>query len=168
MRRAVACFGLLVLAACGEPMDAHAFIALERDFKDYATWEAVSFETTVLEGTEGEGHTGGARTVYLSARPAEGATEWPVGTRVVKELHETGTVFAMAKRGGTYNASGVVGWEWFGLARDSTGALRIQWRGLGAPLGGEYGSAGASCNACHGSSRSLDGVMTPDFQLGHR
>jgi hypothetical protein len=167
-RRLVSGLVALVLASgCGEPMDARGFIARERDFRDYPTWESVTFETTVLEGTEGEsGHTGGVRRVYLSARPPEGATEWPVGTRVVKELLDADLIIASAKRGGAYNASGVRGWEWFGLKRDATGAVRIEWRGLGAPLGSEYGSATGTCNACHGSAKELDGVMTPDFRLG--
>jgi hypothetical protein len=43
--------------------------------------------------------------------------------------------------------------------------VRIKWRGLGAPLGSEYGKSGSTCNDCHGSAKELDGVLTPEFRL---
>lgn len=162
MRTALAPLALLLFSACGPAPEPTTFIALERDFADYARWESTTFEVTALEGTE-EGHGASVRRVFLSARPPAGAERWPVGTMLVKELPEV--TLAMAKRGGDFNAAGAVGWEWFGLARDANGTVRIKWRGLGAPLGNEYGSSSATCNNCHASASQLDGVLTPAFRL---
>lgn len=149
-----------LFAACGAP-EPQVFIALDRDFADYAQWEMVAFDAA---GLEEEGHPAGQRRVFRSAAPPAGATEWPVGTRFVKEME--GVTLAMAKRGGGYNAHGAVGWEWFELGHDSTGAVRIRWRGLGPPAGSEYSDRGDGCNTCHASSRAqLDGVLTPAYRL---
>jgi hypothetical protein len=152
--------GALACAGCGAP-EPTSFIALERDFADYASWESTTFETTAFEGTEVP-HDASVRRVFLSARPPAGATRWPPGTLLVKELPDV--TLAMARRGGGFNAAGL-GWEWFELARDDAGAVRIKWRGLGAPLGSEYGKSGNTCNVCHASAVELDGVLTPAFRL---
>jgi hypothetical protein len=151
-------FTLLLLMACGAPpMTATGFIALERDFQGYDTWESVTFDGPDIPNV----HTAGPRKVFLNARAPAGSTEWPVGTVIVKEL--SFTTFAMAKRGGTYNANGAAGWEWFELTRDSNGTVRIKWRGQGPPLGESYSAAGQTCNDCHKGTN--DSVKTPAFTL---
>ena len=135
------------------------FIALERDFAAYDTWESVSFDGGAIE----EVHAGGVRTVFLNGRPDAGLSEWPVGTVLVKELPFT--TFAMVKRGAGYNADGAKGWEWFELYRDPPTTVRIKWRGLGPPLGENYSMTGQTCNDCHSAHVVNDSVLTPAFQV---
>lgn len=135
------------------------YLAFATSFKNYKTWE--KFPVTV--GDANDVHTMGPRTEYLNKRPAKGATEFPVGTVIVKEL-ETGAepdrkVFAMVKRGGDYNATGARGWEWFELKNEAGGAVSIIWRGLGPPAGEKYGGdPTGGCNSCHGASKAQDFV----------
>ncbi len=154
---------LLLLCACGAPEQSSpssGFIALQRDFAPYKTWESASFDGGVID--EGV-HTAGVRTVYLNQRPELGTTEWPLGTIIVKELPFT--TFAMVKRGAGYNAKGARGWEWFELFNDTPTTVNIKWRGLGPPLGEMYGKSGQTCNDCHGPAVMNDSVMNPVFRL---
>lgn len=152
---------LALVSGCEPPSpDADtAFIALDRDFAGYERWEVVTLDG----GAEDAGHAAGQRRVFLNARPAADAGEWPVGTVLVKELPST--TFAMVKRGAGYNAKGARGWEWFELFRDTPTTVGIKWRGLGPPLGEDYSATGQSCNECHGAQVLNDSVLTPDFQL---
>lgn len=153
---------LCFVAGCGQEMPQpvpSGFIALERDFVGYESWEVKAFEGVFVD----EAHTAGPRRVFLNKRPPEGSTEFPVGTIFVKALDFT--TFAMVKRGNGYNANGAHGWEWFELTRDANDISRIKWRGLGPPLGENYSKSGQTCNDCHGAVTSNDSVMTPDFRL---
>lgn len=159
-----------LLAGCGQPA-AHTpaqdgtFIALKREFADFTTWEPFPVQEQVDGGNV---HLSGARTVYLKARPPAGSTTWPTGTVIVKKMDDmavdpaTGEpppLFAMVKRGGSFNASGAVGWEWFGLVMGTDGQPLIEWRGLGPPSNETYGASQATCNACHAGAGD-DAVMT--------
>jgi len=150
----------LFFAACGGPAPvSSAFIALDRNFQGYTGWESFELDG----GNIDEVHTAGTRRVFLNERPPEGATEWPMGTIIVKEL--SFTTFAMVKRGPGYNGNGAHGWEWFELFNDTPTSVSIKWRGLGPPLGENYSKTGQTCNDCHGPWVSNDSVLTPGYQL---
>ncbi|PZR09361.1 MAG: hypothetical protein DI536_22535 [Archangium gephyra] len=162
MRYAAALLVCFIVAGCGpepEPPPPAGFIALERDFIGYDTWEVKAFEGEFVD----EAHTAGPRKVFLNKRAPSGSTEWPVGTIFVKELDFT--TFAMVKRGNGYNENGAKGWEWFELTRDANDVSRIKWRGLGPPLGENYSKSGQTCNACHGGAVANDSVLTVDFHF---
>lgn len=109
----------------------------------------------------------GPRTEYINRLPARGATAFPVGT-VIVEVHEggDGKIFARVKRGGGFNSSGALDWEWFELAEAATGEVTITWRGFGPPVGESYGGdATGGCNGCHSGFRDNDYVASPKLQL---
>ena len=135
-----------------------SFIALECNFQDYESWEVQHFDGGFVD----ESHPAGQRWVYLNHRPADGGTEWPVGTIFVKVLDFTS--FASVKRGGGFNPGGAEGWEWFELEYDANNATRIKWRGVGPPIGENYSATGQTCNACHVGSDN-DHVLTPAYRL---
>ena len=114
MRRLLA---LLIVSGCGGEMTSSGGpIALASDFQGYETWESI-----VLPAVDGgTAHSADARTVFIKQRPPGGSTEFPVGTLIVKQMPFN--TLAMGKRGGTYNANGAKGWEWFDLERHSSGA----------------------------------------------
>ncbi len=152
---------VLVFAGCApEETPSTGFIALSRDFEGYENWESV----TIDGGTIDTVHAAGPRRVFLNARADAGATEWPIGTILVKEMQFT--TFAMVKRGDGYNAKGARGWEWFELLQNIPGELPIKWRGVGPPLGENYSKSGQTCNDCHGPNVANDSVLTSGFQLG--
>lgn len=150
---------LVVSCGPGGSTGGNSFIAMDRDFSGYTTWE----HFTVDGGAVDTVHTAGARTVYVSERPVAGAESFPQGTIIVKELEFQ--TLAMVKRGGSYNASGAPGWEWFELRSDPGGAVSIVWRGLGPPAGEHYGQAGQTCNGCHGANRANDSVLSAQLKL---
>ena len=159
---------LLLLGACGQAPEA-TFIAFERDFADFEQWPSVEISNTILFNFEDEdgdqqNHTLGSRHVYAKIVADDGGEKWSVGTTFVEESKDG--ILASVKRGHDYNVKGATGWEWFGLARTSTG-IRIRWRGLGSPSGEEYSHVNGTCNACHGASKPLDGVLTPGFRRDH-
>jgi hypothetical protein len=155
---------LVGAAACSEGnhgADAGVtFIALERDFTGYQSWLSMSLPHQELADiTEPMG----PRFGFLNRRPPAGASEYPVGTIIVKEIRDqadplTWPRFAMAKRALDYNSGGAVGWEFFLLRIDANGAPYITSRGLapnvdGFDGGGDSytpGGAAGGCNICHG------------------
>jgi hypothetical protein len=181
--RGLTVFALACAAACGDdaaerPSEQEPeFIALPRDFAGYEKW----WNVPVGEGSVDSAHPGPTRRVYVNVKPEPGATEFPVGTVMVKvgaggELNGTvGTeVHAMVKRGGTYNAAGAVGWEWFELEDTASGTPAIVWRGTNAPSGHGYKCISTSddagvieidCNDCHASARANDYVLGPALSL---
>lgn len=164
MASARALLGVVLLGvACGpggEAPDAGAgsFIAFSQDFEGFTTWAS-----STLPDAGPDVHTAGPRTVYLNARPPPGSTAFPKGTIIVKKMPFN--TFAMVKRGGGYNASGALEWEWFELV-ESQGSVAIKWRGLGPPAGEMYGKSGQTCNQCHAGGAANDFVLTPALQLG--
>jgi hypothetical protein len=129
------------------------------DFEGFDSWP--SFALPAVDG--GTGHTIDARTVFINRLPPEGATEFPVGTLIVKRMPFD--TLAMAKRGGSYNVNGAHGWEWFDLIERPNKPLVIKWRGLGPPLGEEYKKSAGTCNDCHKMAIENDSVWTPGLSL---
>jgi hypothetical protein len=164
------------LCACGPveggPADAgQTFLAFPTDFKGYAQWESFSLTSTPVAGSP---HTTGERVLYLSRRPPRGATEFPVGTIIVKSMPPEAKVFAMVKRGGGYNpdqntatgfVAGALGWEWFELDPQPSGDVAFVWRGVGPPSGEGYGGDPNGCNSCHVASRANDFVQSGVLNL---
>jgi hypothetical protein len=139
------------------------FVAFGHDFAGFDTWPSQVLEFPSLAGSP---HAAGARTVFVDRLPPTGATEFPVGTMIVKRTEADGQLLARAKRGGTYNSTGAVGWEWFELTRTASGVVSIKWRGFGPPLGEAYGgNPKAGCNGCHALAANNDYVLTPGIVL---
>jgi hypothetical protein len=109
------------------------------------------------------------RFAFLNGAPAHGATEFPVGTIIVKEVNvgelTTRKIFAMQKRGGGFDPGGAVDWEWFELQNLDADNVRIVWRGNGPPNGETYGGNPATCNDCHAGAKTNDFVWTMGFEL---
>ena len=170
-RAACSAVALLVLAAgCGSgggtsTGDRVPFIAFASDFAGFRSWQSNSVDNPVASGST---HVSGPRTVYINQLPAADATEFPIGTLIVKETFTDGKIFARAKRGGNFNATGAVNWEWFELQETSTNEIVIQWHGFGPPAGADMygGDANGACNDCHVIAKANDYVLAPWLALG--
>jgi hypothetical protein len=139
------------------------FIAVAGDFDGFRSWPSHAIESPAASGST---HVSGARTVYINELPPAGAAAFPVGTRIVKETAADGKLFARVKRGGGYNTTGAVDWEWFELQETSSGAVFIFWRGVGPPAGEIYGGdPNAGCNTCHRTVPANDYVLSPGLML---
>ncbi|HVZ75279.1 MAG TPA: hypothetical protein VHJ20_23035 [Polyangia bacterium] len=142
------------------------FVAFARDFQGFESWQQ---QTMTSETATGSTHVSGTRVVYINHLAPAGATEFPVGTLVVKRTEADGKLFARAKRalhGGGFNTTGADGWEWFELAETDTHDVSIQWRGLGPPVGEVYGgNAVGGCNLCHKAAPANDYMLTPAFAI---
>jgi hypothetical protein len=162
------CLALLLLASCGapmapEPVEPPYFLPFASDFDHFRRWEA--FQLPPADNLF-DIHLAGPRTVFLARRPKPGSAVWPVGTKIVKAVPMSDRLFAMVKRGGSYNTEGAVGWEWFELTEHADGTVAIRWRGLGPPDGEGYGGGGSTCNVCHVSfAASNDYVQVRDLSL---
>ena len=168
--------GWLANAGCDSPKG--TFIALDSDFATFLSWERISVGDAPLAG-----HPPGPRYVYLSKRAPKGASEYPIGTLVVKSVENDPDpsrweVFAMTKRGGDFNARGAKNWEFFRL-RIVDGTPLILTRGLFAydpdvdggisPYPGAPTAALADlCNGCHGTAASAatDHLLSPGLAPG--
>lgn len=166
----------LALGACDEAPASPApgeFVAIERDFAGFDRW------TVFARGTGAAippAHLAGEGFVYVSALPPHGATEFPVGTMIVRVTTGGGPAeweaHAMVKRGGDYNAAGARGWEFFDLRLDAaTDPLtpRVVWRGESPPMGDGYsvpdGGAILGCNHCHSVAEDNDSVLGDELDL---
>lgn len=171
----------LVLSATGcldhEPYagnEAEQFIALQRDFAEFRSWESYDLGDAAIEPN---GHPSGPRRVYINRLPDPGSKRFPTGTMIVKTRGDgapsTWEVHGMAKRGGDFNAAGALGWEWFDLRISTSDEVAVVWRGTAPPAGHGYRTEGAEtvgattgdCNACHLDARANDFVMTPHLRL---
>jgi hypothetical protein len=141
-------------------------LAFAQDFAGYHSWP--SFDTSEDADLVGI-HDGSVINEYINRLPESGSAQFPVGTLIVKEAtggtipHE---IFAMGKRGGSYNPD-TPGWEWFELENlESAGdKVKVIWRGFGPPLGENYGGdPNAGCNSCH-TDCGNDGVCAKALQL---
>lgn len=151
----------LVLLACGgPPPEPDSYVPFASHFASYTQWPSF----TLPGAPELElSHLAGDRAVYIKAMPPRGATRFPVGTLIVKTASDR--IFAMAKRGGNYNADGAVNWEWLEL-EGSVEQPFIRWRGIGPPDGEGYGPPGTSaCNTCHAGAAQTDFVHSADRLL---
>ncbi|MES1171984.1 MAG: hypothetical protein ABUL77_02000 [Bacteroidota bacterium] len=162
---------LILVAACGggapdDPNASGVFIALARDFVGFEDWTAFDLGDDQNDGVVVLGH----RRAYVNMLPPHGSTTFPVGTIIIKtigeELPMPGQTFAMAKRGGTWNAAGASGWEWFELVLASPEPPAIRWRGIVPPAGEIYaGVSGGACNMCHQLGRDNDFVPSTELLL---
>lgn len=146
------------------------FIAFSLDFDNFRNWESFPLPDAPELGVV---HLAGPKTDYLNKRPPPGSTEFPKGTIIVKEV-DVGDipdrqVFALVKRGCTFNSARAPGWEWFELNNDATGLHpQINWRGFGPPLGTEvYGGDPNACSDCHSNAKANDYVQSPPLQLSN-
>jgi hypothetical protein len=146
------------------------FIAYDSTFTGFTQWASHAYDAPVSIG--GNIHFAGPRVEYINNLPEAGATEFPVGTIIVKAIDgidaDSHHIFAMVKRGCDYNAAGAPNWEWYELQDNGGGAYSIIWSGPSAPPGETYADAGnASCNSCHTTCADNDYVCSPDVQLFH-
>lgn len=170
MRTRTLLFALTLSCTAGsEPPAPTTFVALASDFQPYATW--TNFYVGDVPDPNGVDLTG-PRTVYVNRLPPHGATEFPVGTMLVKVVQtdpkpQDWQMFGLVKRGGGFDEEGAPNWEWFGLALDASGRVVIEWRGTGPPPDASYGSFGAAlgCVFCHANARANDYVETPQLEL---
>lgn len=153
---------IALVAACTKQGGADAsdtFIAYSTAFAPFMTWP--SYQDTLVDDGSLPAGVAGARTQYINELPPHGATEFPIGTIIV-EARADGKYFASVKRGGDFNPSGCVSWEFFELTVDP---VTISWRGLGPPLGDTYGGDPNGCNNCHVMCASNDYICSPKLQL---
>ncbi len=141
------------------------------EFDGYESWTEFSFDGPAIAGSP---HTSGPRRVYLNKKPPHGATEFPVGTIIVKEIGpppaSADTVFAMVKVGCGYNSDGADDWEWAELNVDTTGTrpeVGITWSGSEPPLGQTYSGDPTACNTCHALAKSNDYVQSRALLLSN-
>jgi hypothetical protein len=163
---------LLPLAGCSSTdattTDAGAtFTAYQSTFQDFRSWSSFTFDAPAIPGSP---HlVAGVRTEYLNHCPPAGATEFPVGTIIVKEFDSTPValrqVFAMVKVGGGYDSQGAVNWEWYELQNNADGSVTILWNGAVAPPGEPYADTPISCNQCHVGGKQNDYVQAAALQL---
>jgi hypothetical protein len=147
-----------------------SYLPIVSDFQDFRSWPSVLLPA---QPARGEVHLAAARRVYINRLPPEGATEFPVGTLIVKESEDTDVladrkVFAMAKRvtDGSYNATGARGWEWWELENVDESTVVKVWSGVGPPAGHEYGGdANGGCNTCHVGADENDFVFPGAIDL---
>jgi hypothetical protein len=178
--RAAFCFAMsgtisLGTAACGSASESDGasgpngstFLAFGSTFDDFHAWS--SYPVPAGTGV-GSVHTSGPRTEYVNHLPTSGSTSFPMGTIIVKETDggvlADRSIFAMVKRGGSYNAAGAKDWEWFELQNVDEHSVRVLWRGVGPPAGEKYGGdPNGGCNGCHTAAKSNDYVQSKALQL---
>jgi hypothetical protein len=164
----------MAIAGCsgGAPPEDQAglFVAFGKDFVGFRDWPSQSYENpeALALPDAAATHLAGRRTVYVNQLPPAGATEFPIGTIIVKEIESVGTggtsgkIFARAKRGGGYNRSGARNWEWFEISEAKDNQIAVVWHGVGPPKGEEYaGDANGGCNGCHSAAVGNDYVLSP-------
>jgi hypothetical protein len=159
-------------SGCGRPSETSVdgsrdtFIAFARDFSGFRGWPSHAVDSAVAAGST---HVSGPRTVYINQPPRPDATEFPVGTLIVKETAADGKIFARCKRGGAFNVTGALDWEWFELQETTSGDVVIRWHGFGPPAGEMYGGdAMGGCNGCHTAAKANDYVLSPWLTLAAR
>jgi hypothetical protein len=152
--------------------DAGTFVAFASDFSGFHSWPStpgVAPDGAPPPPTGDAGVHFGPLTTYINKRPPPGSTSFPVGTIIVKEPNDPPLldrqIFAMVKRGGGYDSSGAIGWEFFGLRNLDANDVTILWRGVGPPTGEAYGSDVNVCKDCHAGARSNDFVWTEGLEL---
>jgi hypothetical protein len=154
----------------GNEAEAATFLPNLSDFQDFHSWPSFPAGNDPVADSV---HLLGPRRVYINELPPPGSSEFPVGTLIVKETQEqdvtTRDVIARAKRGGSYNADGAAGWEWWELQNTAEGKVLMLWRGVGPPVGAcsYLTSVGGGCNLCHSGGTDADTVLTPALSLAN-
>lgn len=162
---------LATVPSCGSG-ELETFIPMQRDFANFREWMAFDLGDITIGG-----HPPGHQTAYVNYPLEPGERAYRVGTIIVRVI-DSGSrpqdwdIFAMAKRGGDYNAAGAVGWEFFILRINADGIPVILGRGL-APTSNQldpyHQGPGITCNSCHGSpdARTTDSILSPVLQPPH-
>jgi hypothetical protein len=103
---------------------------------------------------------------HRNKSPPHGSTAFPLGATVPKETRPR-RVFALVKRGGDFNPTGAVNWEWYDLTNEADGSVVVNWQGYGPPTGSAnvYGCNPAVCNTCHINAAANDYVWSAVLQL---
>ena len=151
----------------GAPTTCQVYASTFNGFRGWSTAAA----TAANDASDGL-HGVGPLEVYWSQSPPHDSATFPICTIIVKETEEADltkrTVFAMAKVGGDFNATGASGWEWFSLQNNADSTESILWRGLVAPPGQTYANqAIGDCNGCHGQVADNDYVWDSALQLSN-
>lgn len=159
------------LAACGSgggdtgTTDApQVFLAFTQTFAPFRTWPSFHSDGPADDGTFTPDVLG-PRMQFINMVPPHGATEFPIGTVIVEERENgSGKFFGAVKRGGNFNITGAVNWEWFEIADNP---VTIVWRGFGPPAGEMYGGdPDGGCNSCHVKcGAGNDFICSPKLQL---
>ena len=166
--------------------DGGIFVAFDSTFNGFHSWpSAVATPSPNLPPVDagGVGPDGGAtdggihpppETEYWQLPPlTPGSATFPIGTMIVKETNEADPtarqVFALVKRGGDFNPTGAVNWEWYELKNNADGSVVIGWQGYGPPSGSAdiYGGNPAVCNTCHIKAAANDYVWSAALQLSN-
>jgi hypothetical protein len=161
------------------------FVAFASDFNGFHSWpSAVATPSPDLPPVDAGGVSadGGAtdggvhpvpETEYWKIPSAITGNEFPLRTIIVKETNEVDPtarqVFALVKRGGDFNPTGAVNWEWYELKNNADGSVVISWQGYGPPSGSAdiYGGNPAVCNTCHVKAAANDYVWSAALQLSN-
>ena len=155
----------LVLAACGgnaASVDGgDTFVAFNDAFAPFRTWTMVHDELLDPDMTLPAG-VAGPRDQYINKLPPAGSTEFPIGTIIVEVRTDTGKIFVSVKRGGDFNPTGALNWEYFELTENPVMYL---WRGVGPPDNDTYGGDVNGCNSCHRQCAANDYICSPKLQL---
>jgi hypothetical protein len=146
------------------------YVAQTIDFAGFCKWSS-AHAASIADASDGV-HIGiGPLTIYWNHSPPHGATQFPVGTIILKESNETNaadrTVFAMIKRqpdGTGYNSDGADGWEWMSLKDLGNCNVERLWRGVTPPIGESYAMTG-NCNPCHVEAANNDDVWDDALQF---
>lgn len=136
------------------------FIAFDQDFAGFRSWQRYDLGVMTPPG-----HPMGLQTLYVSRALPMGATRFEDRTIIVREIQSDPDptkwdLFAMARRGGGYNASGAIDWEFFILSLDSQGAPHIISRGISPDETSSspyHPGEGVNCNTCHGGAEARQG-----------
>jgi hypothetical protein len=142
-----------------------SYLAFASNFAGYEDWDHAA--SIGAEGAPVGVHDLGPMTVYWNQLPPAGASEFEVGTIIVKQTDPSAValqVFAMVKRGGGYNSGGARDWEFFELLPAAVAAPVILWRGVGPPDGESYGGDPNTCNTCHSQAAAHDYVWSTVLQ----
>jgi hypothetical protein len=164
----------------GDSASDECYVAFAADFQNYKSWQHYHLDAPFALAPDGGMnlvHTSGPRDVYINRCPPAGATEFPVGTIIVKEIALASlppgsppAVFAQVKRGCGYNSGGAAGWEWFDLLTEDNGGTpgtaTIIWNGLTPPASQSYGGDPTECNTCHSAmGADNDSIITSALNL---
>ncbi|MBL8601258.1 MAG: hypothetical protein JNK72_04990 [Myxococcales bacterium] len=166
---------LALAVGCGdtEGDTAGQFVAFTDHFRPFRNWTRLDVGSEPLEG-----HPPGPRFVYINQPNPPAGGDYPVGTIIVKSVEPSANfsdweLFAMVKRGGSYNVNGAVGWEYFILGMSTAGVPVILSRGLNPTDLHGYGGGGATtqtqgCNGCHGTAAgtSFDHILSLAIRPG--
>jgi hypothetical protein len=161
--------GALDAAAASAPPS--VYIAQAADFSGFCRWS--SAPATPARDSPFGIHGLQDMTVYWKASPPHDASEFPVGTIILKESEQPDAgdriVFAMVKRqrkGTGYNTGGADGWEWFSLQDTGDCSAEVLWRGPAAPILTTYSDLlTGDCNGCHANIADNDEVWDTALQL---